>query len=52
MKNLSNFALRGYILVREKDFSKRERIRKYVLCTYLTTNRLRAEIYRSITMYM
>ena len=29
MKNLSHFiALKGYILVREKDFSKREKIRK------------------------
>ena len=48
MKILSHFALQGYILVREKDFSKREIIKKYILCTYLSTYRFRVKIYRSI----
>ena len=50
MNNLSHYiVLKGYNLVREKCFSKREKIRSsYILCNHLTTNRFRAVIYRSV----
>ena len=50
MKNLSHYALQGYVLFRGKAFYK-ERKNKEVLCTYLTIYRFTAEIYRSTMLF-